>query len=106
MTCLRCPALLLLVLLAAPVQGEPVQTDPKLAAAKAATDAGDLPRAVQLYEQAVAGGKAMAESELARIYLEGGETLAPDYAAARGWAETAAADGDSRGLRCPGPTGK
>lgn len=72
-------------------------TDPVLAAAKAATDAGDLVQAIELYEKAAAQGQASAESQLARIYLEGGAGIKTDYAAAMHWAQKAATDGDSRG---------
>lgn len=73
-------------------------TDPTLAAAKAATDAGDLAGAIVLYEQAAAQGVTGGASELARIYLEGGAGVVPDYALALEWATTAAEAGDSRGL--------
>ena len=71
--------------------------DPALAAAKAANDAGDLTGAIALYEDAAAAGQSRAESELARIYLEGGPGLPADYAAAQDWARKAVDDGDSRG---------
>lgn len=72
-------------------------TDATRVAAKAATDAGHLAEAISLYEKAAAQGQASAESELARIYLEGGNGVEADYSAAMQWAKKAAGDGDSRG---------
>jgi TPR repeat protein len=73
-------------------------SDPTLVAAKAATDAGDLSQAIALYQQAFAQGQASGASQLARLYLEGGAGLAPDYALAMIWAQKASDAGDSRGL--------
>ncbi|WP_341486009.1 tetratricopeptide repeat protein [Thioclava sp. GXIMD4215] len=72
-------------------------SDPTMRAAKTATDQGDLAQAVTLYKEAADQGQASAASELARLYLEGGTGLTPDYAAAADWAERAAQGGDSRG---------
>ena len=73
-------------------------SDPTLVAAKAATDAGDLTRAIGLYEQAVMEGQASGAAQIARLYMEGGEGLAPDYALAMDWAQRAGDMGDGRGL--------
>ncbi|MDS9469884.1 hypothetical protein RGQ15_20210 [Paracoccus sp. MBLB3053] len=57
-------------------------TDSTLVAAKEATDAGKLAQAIPLYEQAAAQGQASAESDLARIYLEGGDGVVANHDAA------------------------
>lgn len=72
-------------------------SDPVMIAAKAATDAGDLRQAAALYEQAAARGLAGAMVQLARLNIEGGVGLAPDYAAAMSWAQRAADAGEARG---------
>lgn len=73
-------------------------SNPTLAAAQAATDAGDIAQALALYEQAVTEGQASGAAQLARLYMEGGEGLAPDYALAMDWAQKASDMGDGRGL--------
>ncbi|WP_172331748.1 tetratricopeptide repeat protein [Mangrovicoccus sp. HB161399] len=67
------------------------------AEAKAAADAGDLPRAIVLYGQAAVAGERGAAAQVARLALEGGDGAAPDYALARLWAGRAVEAGDSRG---------
>lgn len=69
-----------------------------LAEAKAASDVGELAQALALYRDAAETGSVEAEVQLARLYLEGGEGLDTDYAAALVWAERAASVGDTRGM--------
>ena len=69
-----------------------------MAEAKAATDAKDLARAVELYKKAYANKEPHAAEQLARLYLDGGEGAAVDYAAARLWAQKSAERGRNTGI--------
>nr|WP_321455025.1 tetratricopeptide repeat protein [uncultured Cohaesibacter sp.] len=69
-----------------------------MAEAKAATDAKDLARAVELYKKTYANKEPHAAEQLARLYLDGGKGAAVDYAAARLWAQKSADAGEIRGL--------
>lgn len=69
-----------------------------LAQAKAASDAGEMAEALELYQEAAAEGAAGADVQLARIFLEGGDGVAVDYQQARLWAGKAAEAGETRGL--------
>jgi TPR repeat protein len=69
-----------------------------LAQAKAASVSGDIGQALTLYEEAAAEDVPEAEMQLARIYMEGGESVAVDYEQARFWADKASEAGETRGL--------
>ncbi|WP_319530861.1 tetratricopeptide repeat protein [uncultured Cohaesibacter sp.] len=69
-----------------------------MAEAKAATDAKDLARAVELYKTAYVNEEPHAAEQLARIYLEGEDGVAADFTAARLWAQKSANAGEARGL--------
>jgi TPR repeat protein len=73
------------------------QSDPQLAAAQKAMDAGDWAQSLTLFKQAAADGKSAALEHIAQIYLEGGKGVKKDYAAAMAWAQKAADAGRSRG---------
>lgn len=75
----------------------PIDSDPQLAAARAAIDAGDGPRALELFKAAAAKGKPEAMAQIAQIYLEGEKGVTQDYAAAMEWAQKAADAGAERG---------
>jgi len=95
-TILLCGGLLIGTAAAGWAQG-PDPADPTMAAARAAYDAGNLVQSISLYKKAAGQGQAAAESELARIYMQGGTGIAPDYAAAMSHAQKAVDMGDSRG---------
>ncbi|WP_319498762.1 tetratricopeptide repeat protein [uncultured Cohaesibacter sp.] len=69
-----------------------------MAEAKAETDAGNLSAALELYKKAYANNEQRAAEQLARLYMEGGEGITVDYAAAKDWAQKAIDAGESRGL--------
>jgi TPR repeat protein len=73
------------------------QPDPQLAAAHAAMDSGNTVLSLKLFKQAAAEGNSEALEHVAQIYLEGGNGVAKDYAAAREWAQKAADAGQGRG---------
>lgn len=75
----------------------PINSDPQLAAAKAAMDAGNGPQALELFTAAAAEGKPEAMAQIAQIYLEGEKGVARNYAAAMEWAQKAADAGVGRG---------
>lgn len=75
----------------------PIQSDPQLAAAQQAMNAGDRVQALVLFKQAAADGKPEAMAQVAQIYLDGGGGVTPDYAAAMDWAQKAANSGVGRG---------
>ncbi len=75
----------------------PIASDPQLAAAKAARDAGNGTQALKLFTAAAADGKPEAMVQIAQIYLEGEKGVAQDYAAAMEWAQKAADAGAGRG---------
>nr|WP_321459731.1 tetratricopeptide repeat protein [uncultured Cohaesibacter sp.] len=81
----------------AQAQGTP-PTGSIMAEAKAATDAGDLVNAVELYKKAYANAEPHAAGQLARIYLEGAQGVPVDSQAAMEWAQKSADAGETAGL--------
>jgi len=73
------------------------ESDPQLAAAQKAMDDGDFSQSLTLFKQAAADGKSAALEHVAQIYLEGGNGVEKDYAAAMEWAQKAADVGQGRG---------
>lgn len=72
-------------------------SDPQLAAAQKAMDAGDFAQSLTLFQQAAADGKPAALEHIVQIYLEGGHGVEKDYAAAMIWAQKAVDAGQTRG---------
>jgi uncharacterized protein len=76
---------------------EDMQSDAELFAAQKAMDAGDFAQSLKLFKQAAMDGKSAALEHIAMIYLEGGNGVEKNYAAAMEWAQKAADAGKGRG---------